>query len=165
MSNQLAVGSLNAVARQNKTIISNIGQLLEQLCVGWVEGGRDNRMLIAGDGGSFIRVRPRHYGHCYYKPNNDDIAIDSGSYMLTGFIKFEIPSAFREFFTTERASDGVWASATLTKRGFELASIGLLDLKGLEKLHPFFGPMMRDIDPDKAIELHKMAIGMEGGAA
>ena len=154
-----------ATAPPHRAAITNIGQMLEQLSVGWVDGSPDNRMLIAGEGGQFIRVRPRHYGHCYFKPNVDDIAIDSGSYMLSGFIKFEIPAAFRELFVTARASDGAWASATLTKRGFEMASVGLLDLTGLDKLHPFFGPDMRDIEVEKAISMYKPALDWMGGAA
>lgn len=135
------------VATSVARAVTNIGDLFAALAVGWQAGSGDNRLLIAGEGGQFIRVGPRRYLGEYFKPWPGDIAVDSGAYSMRGFIRFEIISDFRELFDTNHADDHVWYSAVLTQRGFELAQAGLLpELSRLD--HPFFNPAITDVAPD-----------------
>lgn len=144
---QLAAGS------GQRQAVTNIGQLMEALAVGWVAGSYDNRRVMAGDYGQFVRVDPRRYLHPFYKAWPGDIAIDSGSYRMAGFVRLEAPTVFRGLFKTDRAGDGVWHSAELTQHGYDLAIAGVLDdFKGLTN-HPFFAPDLSDIQTASAINL------------
>jgi hypothetical protein len=144
---ELTSSSTRAVATNSARAVTNIGELFAALAVGWQSESPDNRLLIAGEGGQFIRVGPRRYLGEYFKPWPGDIVVDSGSYSMRGFIRFEIYSDFRELFTTNHAGDHVWYSAALTARGFELAQAGLLpELSRLD--HPFFNPAITDVASD-----------------
>jgi hypothetical protein len=140
-------GQAEVVMSNTARAVTNIGELFAALAVGWQDGGRNNRRLIAGDGGQFIRVDPRRHLHSFYSPWPGDIPVDGGGYSLKGFIRFEARTTFRDLFTTSSAGDDVWCSAELTARGFELAQAGLLlDCTGLN--HPFFFPPAAQIVPD-----------------
>lgn len=142
------------LATINRRPITNFAELLDALAMGWVEGSHDNRIVIAGHYGQFVRVAPRRYGNRYHKKQPGDIAIESGGYRLQGFIRFEIPSIFRELFTTGAATDGDWYCACLTLRGYEMTKAGIFDFTGLSN-HAFFVPESTNIVRDKEISMDK----------
>lgn len=128
--------------------VTNISELFQALSVGWDEGKK--RKLIAGKwGGQFIRVfgeRPHHY----YNKSENDIPVDSGSYRMTGFIKFE-SKIFKGMFETYIDDQDVFCEATLTEKGFEFAKLNIVDFdyahSSLSHV-PFFNPSIKEIKQD-----------------
>lgn len=137
-------------------VVTNISQLFEELAVGWEKGSHENRCIMAGDMGQFIRLPENHLlEHPFHKKCLTDIAIDTGkNYNMKGFIKFESLSMFRGLFKTWRADDRAWLAAELTSDGVRFARAGVLDFNieilGL-KHYPFFNPAAREIIKDSAL--------------
>lgn len=112
-------------------VITNVGQLFEALAEGWEQDSLDNRILIAGDYGQFVRV-PAPFEYPFHKRWRRDISVESGNYSMRGFIRFETRRLFPGLFNVSAADDGAWIAAELTMEGFAIASAGVLPFKSGE---------------------------------
>jgi hypothetical protein len=131
--------------------VTNIGELLHALAVGWQEGGcKRNRFLIAGDGGQFIRTPESSFGRYhrnYYETWDGDIMVES-TYRMTGFIQFECKYMFPNMFKRYQDDQHTYLTAELTREGFEYASKGVIDIdlsNDFLKRCKFFNPAYRDV--------------------
>lgn len=150
--------------RRSSEPVTNIGQLLEALAVGWKEGAR-NRRLIAGIGGQFVRTPESGFSYPYYRPGDRDLLVDSGTYSMTGFIQHEAGSTFPGMFRTDAADDDAWRSAELTAHGYRIAKLGVLDFDHSApaiKACPFFCPPLHNFAHRPQISQDRLAITDSG---
>lgn len=119
-------GSSRAISNRKINSVTNIAELFDALALDWKDGSPANRFLLAGDDGQFIRIPENKWTTPYYRKGEGDIPVESGSYSMRGFIKFESQSLFRDMFNVDSCDQGSWFSAKLTKLGYEAAVSGIL---------------------------------------
>lgn len=140
--------------------ITNITELFAALAVGWDDKTTPKRFIIAGEGGQFVRTPESGWPHCFYKMQSQDIRIDSGGYVIRGFVLYETRILYPGMFDT-RLED-VYVTAHLTLKGFEFARSGINDVVGV---HPdvdrcaFFNPAAQVITKDPALAGARPAVG------
>lgn len=159
VGNLRRIESTGALAERQLRAVTNVGELLAALAVGWTEDVQTRRKLIAGGypREQFIRI-PGPMPYPRLKKHPDDIPAITAPYSLAGFLQFEVDSMFRGLFevTCERDSGTgeSWWTGSLTAKGFEIASAGLLEF---DMSHPdiqraaFFNPAVRRLVDDRAL--------------
>lgn len=144
---------------QAQQVVANIGELLEVLAVGWTEAESTQRTLIAGGypRQQFIRV-PGETPYPRLQQHPGDIAAVTAPYSLAGFLQFEADSMFKGLFEIQceldAGSNERWWMGRLTRKGFEIASAGLLEFDNSHvdvQRAAFFNPKARRLVNDPAL--------------
>jgi hypothetical protein len=137
-------------------VVTNFGELLEALAVGWANPNT-RRVLLGLDNGKGL-IRTGYIGMPFFREPGD-IDCDTGSYRPRGFIRFEAAREFRGMFEIGHADDGAWYSARLTQQGYVMASNGVIDLPTKSRdfmTSSFFNPAAVVVHGDQALAAPKI---------
>lgn len=148
-----------SLVNKGPSIVTNIGELFEALAIGWEEGSHKNRYVFGGEKVQFVCVSGEHIYPPHARIREGDIPIETLSYRMQGFIKFEAKYLFKGLFEARYSDYDDAGRAWLTPEGFRISKAGLIDFDFAHhrdfKHCEFFNPSVKAIAQDLML-MHRL---------